>query len=62
MLQVCLLWGSRMKVWIIFQWGAGFAEGGRPGGSYDVSRLIGFVANFGYTYDNRFLLDFSFKK
>ena len=41
--------------------GAGFTEGGRPGGSYDISRLIGFVANLGYTYDNRFLLDFSLR-
>ena len=41
--------------------GTSFPEGGRPGGSYDVSRLIGFVANLGYTYDNRFLLDFSLR-
>lgn len=39
--------------------GAGFQEGSKPGGSYEVTRLIGLVGNFSYTYDNRFLLDAS---
>ncbi|MFR1239653.1 MAG: SusC/RagA family TonB-linked outer membrane protein [Butyricimonas faecihominis] len=39
--------------------GAGFKEGEKPGGAYDVTRLVGFVGNLGYTYDERFLLDFS---
>lgn len=39
--------------------GSGYQEGSKPGGSYDVTRLIGFVGNLGYTYDNRFLLDAS---
>lgn len=39
--------------------GAGFKEGDKPGGAYDVTRLVGFVGNLGYTYDERFLLDFS---
>ena len=38
---------------------AGFKEGDKPGGAYDVTRLVGFVGNLGYTYDERFLLDFS---
>ena len=38
--------------------GAGFKEGDKPGGAYDVTRLVGFVGNLGYTYDERFLLDF----
>lgn len=39
--------------------GSGFQEGSKPGGSYDVTRLIGLVGNVSYTYDNRFLLDAS---
>lgn len=38
--------------------GAGFKEDDKPGGAYDVTRLVGFVGNLGYTYDERFLLDF----
>ena len=41
--------------------GAGYSEGAKPGGSYDITRLIGFVGNLNYTYDNRFLLDFSIR-
>ena len=36
-----------------------YQEGAKPGGSFDVTRLVGFVGNLGYTYDNRFLLDAS---
>ena len=39
--------------------GSGYQEGAKPGGSFDVTRLVGFVGNLGYTYDNRFLLDAS---
>lgn len=28
--------------------GAGFKEGDKPGGAYDVTRLVGFVGNLGY--------------
>lgn len=39
--------------------GAGFEEGSKPSGTYDVTRLVGFVGNLSYTYDNRFLFDAS---
>ena len=39
--------------------GAGFQEGSKPSGSYNVTRLIGIVGNISYTYDDRFLLDAS---
>lgn len=39
--------------------GAGFQEGSKPNGSYNVTRLIGIVGNLSYTYDNCFLLDAS---
>lgn len=39
--------------------GAGFQEGSRPSGSFDVTRLVGFVGNLSYTFDNRFLFDAS---
>lgn len=41
--------------------GTGFIEGAKPGGNYSITRLMGFAANLGYTYDNRFLLDFSLR-
>lgn len=41
--------------------GIGFQEGGKPSGSYDVTRLVGVVGNVSYTYDNRFLLDASIR-
>ncbi len=39
--------------------GAGFEEGSKPSGTYDVTRLVGLVGNLSYTYDNRFLFDAS---
>lgn len=36
-----------------------YAEGGRPTGEDYISRLMGFLANAGYTYDNRYMLDLS---
>lgn len=41
--------------------GTGYKEGDKPGGAYDVTRLVGFVGNLGYTYDDRFLLDCSIR-
>lgn len=49
----------RMPTWTIFRWVPGLKRVINPGGAYDVTRLVGFVGNLGYTYDERFLLDFS---
>jgi len=39
--------------------GVQYKDGDQPGGDYEVSRLMGFVANFNYGYDDRYLVDFS---
>lgn len=36
-----------------------YAEGDRPSGEDYISRLVGFLTNFGYSYDNRYVLDLS---
>lgn len=41
--------------------GIEFAEGDKPEGYNYVNRLLGFVANFNYSYDNKYLLDFSMR-
>ncbi|MDA3616528.1 SusC/RagA family TonB-linked outer membrane protein [Polluticaenibacter yanchengensis] len=41
--------------------GNGYAEGARPIGSESITRLFGLLSNVSYTYDNRYLLDFSFR-
>ena len=37
--------------------GMQYAEGDRPIGDYELSRLVGFAANVNYSYDNRYLWD-----
>lgn len=39
--------------------GMQYAEGDRPIGDYELSRLIGLAANVNYSYDDRYLLDAS---
>lgn len=39
--------------------GSGFTEGDRPGGSYQITRMLGFMGDLGYSYDNKYLLDAS---
>ena len=39
--------------------GTQYLEGDRPKGFNDISRLVGFALNANYSYDNRFLADFS---
>lgn len=39
--------------------GVEYKEGDQPSGDYEVSRLMGIVANFNYGYDDRYLVDFS---
>ncbi|MBL1409026.1 SusC/RagA family TonB-linked outer membrane protein [Sphingobacterium faecale] len=41
--------------------GLEYLEGTRPQGSESTSRLIGALANFNYSYDNRFLADFAIR-
>ncbi|RPD39618.1 SusC/RagA family TonB-linked outer membrane protein [Chitinophaga barathri] len=41
--------------------GSKYAEGDRPFGMENRSRLAGFVGNLSYAYDNRYLLDFSYR-
>lgn len=41
--------------------GAAYPEGGRPTGIYEMTRLMGVVANLNYSYDNRFLFDASIR-
>lgn len=41
--------------------GLQYPEGSRPIGSDNISRLFGVVSSTNYSYDNRFLLDFSFR-
>lgn len=38
-----------------------FPEGSKPTGSESLTRLLGFLSNVSYTYDNKYLLDFSFR-
>lgn len=39
--------------------GVEYQEGDKPDGNYEISRLMGVVGNFNYSYDNRYLADFS---
>ena len=39
--------------------GTKYMDGSRPSGSYNITRLGGFVGNLNYSYDNRFLFDAS---
>lgn len=41
--------------------GNGYPEGSRPTGSESITRLFGLLSNVSYTYDNKYLLDFSFR-
>lgn len=41
--------------------GSKYAEGDRPFGTENRARLAGFVGNVSYAYDNRYLLDFSYR-
>ncbi|WP_343704053.1 SusC/RagA family TonB-linked outer membrane protein [Chitinophaga sp.] len=41
--------------------GSKYAEGDRPSGLEGQARLAGFVGNVSYAYDNRYLLDFSYR-
>lgn len=41
--------------------GIEFADGDRPNGFNFVNRLVGWVNNFNYSYDNRYLVDFSIR-
>lgn len=41
--------------------GIQYANGDKPSGNYEVSRLMGIVANFNYGYDERYLIDFSIR-
>ena len=41
--------------------GIEYGKGDQPDGNYEVSRLMGFVANFNYGYDNRYLVDASIR-
>lgn len=38
-----------------------YQENGKPGGSETTTRLIGFLGNLNYSYDQRYLLDLSFR-
>ena len=39
--------------------GVEYQDGDKPDGNYEISRLMGVVGNFNYSYDNRYLADFS---
>lgn len=39
--------------------GIQYPEGGRPTGNFELQRLVGLVGNFNYSYDNRYVADFS---
>ena len=41
--------------------GMQYAEGDRPIGDYELSRLLGIAANANYSYDDRYLVDASFR-
>ena len=41
--------------------GVQYQEGDKPSGDYQISRLMGIVGNFNYSYDNRYLADFSIR-
>ena len=43
------------------QWALKYPENERPGGSQDVSRLLGYFLNLNYIYDNRYYADFSYR-
>lgn len=38
-----------------------FADGTKPTGTESISRLVGFLSNLSYAYDNRYLLDLSWR-
>ena len=39
--------------------GIQYGDGDQPTGDYEITRLMGVVANFNYGFDDRYLLDFS---
>ena len=41
--------------------GVQYQEGDKPSGDYEIRRLMGVVGNFNYSYDNRYLADFSIR-
>ncbi len=41
--------------------GIEYGDGDQPDGDYEISRLMGVVANFNYGYDNRYLVDASIR-
>lgn len=41
--------------------GVEYKEGDKPIGNYEITRLMGVVGNFNYSYDNRYLLDLSIR-
>lgn len=41
--------------------GIQYQEGDKPSGDYEIRRLMGVVGNFNYSYDNRYLADFSLR-
>lgn len=41
--------------------GVQYKEGEQPNGNYELSRLMGIVGNFNYSYDNRYLFDASIR-
>lgn len=41
--------------------GTSYEENGKPSGSESVSRMMGFIGNMNYGYDDRYLLDASFR-
>jgi TonB-linked SusC/RagA family outer membrane protein len=41
--------------------GTQYEDGGSPGGDYRIQRLMGLVGNLNYSYDNRYVADFSIR-
>ncbi|GGH61773.1 SusC/RagA family TonB-linked outer membrane protein [Filimonas zeae] len=44
-----------------FVLGAGYAANTKPTGTENITRMAGFIANLSYAYDNRYLLDVSYR-
>lgn len=42
--------------------GAGYATKSKPSGTESISRINGLLGNLSYSYDNRYLLDFSYRR
>lgn len=41
--------------------GAGYVEGAKPSANYTITRLLGFMGNVGYAYDDKYLFDASIR-